>query len=58
MIIHVPGNCIPDSLKGIVQFPETPGLDNALKGIRNPIPRNMDNPHKEIRELVQNGIRG
>ena len=30
--------------------------DNPLKGIQNPIPRNLDNPCKRILELVPNGI--
>ena len=31
--------------------------DNPLKGIRNPIPQDPDNPHKGILDLVQNGTR-
>ena len=29
--------------------------DNPLKGIRNPIPQDLDNPLKVIRDLVKNG---
>ena len=29
--------------------------DNPLKGTQNPIPRNLDNPLRGIRDLVQNG---
>ena len=32
-------------------------VDNPLKGMRNSIPRNLDNHRKGIRELVSNGIR-
>ena len=32
-------------------------MDNLFKGIRDPIPLNLDNPRKGIRELVLNGIR-
>ena len=46
---------------GITSGTNNPGgtqkPDNSLKGTRNPIPRNMDNPRKGIRELVPNGIR-
>ena len=31
--------------------------DNTLKGIRNPIPQDPDNPLKRIQDLVQNGTR-
>ena len=35
----------------------TPKPDNPPKGIRNPIPRNPENPLKVIRDLVQNRTR-
>ena len=31
--------------------------DDHLKGIRNTIPRNLDNPLEEIRDIVPKGIR-
>ena len=34
----------------------TQKLNNPLKGICNPIPQNLDNTRKGIRELVQNRI--
>ena len=50
--------CAPISIPaGTNNLRRTHKPDNPLKEIRNPIPRNMDNPIKGIRYLVQNGIR-
>ena len=43
--------CAETSNSGVIQKP-----DNPFKGIKNPIPRNLDNYRKVIRKLVPNRI--
>ena len=44
--------CAGTNNTGVTRTP-----NNTLKGIRNPIPQDLNNPLKGIRYLVQNGTR-